>query len=540
MGATSRFIMVQYLSVLFFLGLIGTIGGIFSGIMLQYALPFLFSGLLPDSLKPAISWVAVAQGFALGLVIVALFAFLPVYRLKDIKPAAILRKETIRFKKSIITYSVVFVIMLFFGVVILEKMGDAKTGGYFILGIAGLVGFTALVTVPILWMVKKARIRHLMMRQALKGLFRPGNATRAVIITMTASLAFIFSIYLVEKNLNHAFVASYPPEAPNLFFLDIQPDQKERFARALGADADYYPIIRAKLLSINDRPVNRKKERKRRGDNLGRTFNLTYRHHLLDDEVFIAGKRLYPEGYEGIPVSILDTVAEIPEPKMALGDRIAFRIQGVPLTATVTSIRSRVRESLSPFFYFVFPDAFLKDAPHTIFAGIRMDKDKIARVQNRVVAEFPNITVIDVTESVATISNILKRLSMIVRFFTLFSIIAGILLIVSSVFATRFARVQEAVYYKILGAKGGFVMGVFIMENLFLGLISGGLALGLSQAGSWIVCSNLLHISYKPFAGASLILVVSAVILAVTAGLIPSISIIRQKPMGFLKTQSDE
>jgi len=37
-------------------------------------------------------------------------------------------------------------------------------------------------------------------------------------------------------------------------------------------------------MSINGEKINRQQER-RRGDNLARTFNLTYRNYLLEDEV---------------------------------------------------------------------------------------------------------------------------------------------------------------------------------------------------------------------------------------------------------------
>jgi len=540
MGATRRFVTLQYLSVVLILGGVGTLLGIVAGILLQFALPLLFEGFLPENLSVTVSWKAVAQGMILGLVVVSLFAFLPVYRLGEIKPGTILRKERIRFKKSLTVYAVTLGVVLFFSIIIIEKMQDLRTGGYFLLGIVVLVIVTFLVSGPVLWFLKRFSPRRLVMRQALKGLFRPGNATRAVIITMTTSMAFIFSIYLVEENLNGTFIESYPPEAPNLFFLDIQPDQKAPFSRELGTRPPFYPVIRSKILSINDRIIDRRKERRRKGDNLGRTFNLTYRHHLLKDEIILKGRDLFPKNFQGIPVSILDTVAEMSDPQMAIGDKITFRIQGIPITATVTSIRSRVRESINPFFYFVLPDAVLRDAPQTIFTAIRLEQMLIPELQNRIVEKFPNITIIDATRSMATIAGVLERLSSIVRFFTLFSLAAGILLIISSVFATRFARIQESVYYKILGANSRFVMRVFTLENLIIGGISGSLALLLSHAGSLLVCRYFLNIPYHPSPGASFLLIALSIVAAVITGWLPSLSIIRQKPMPFLKSQTDE
>jgi putative ABC transport system permease protein len=134
----------------------------------------------------------------------------------------------------------------------------------------------------------------------------------------------------------------------------------------------------------------------------------------------------------------------------------------------------------------------------------------------------------------------MRKLSLIVRFFALFSIVAGVLIILSSVLATRFARIQEAVYYKILGAKSAFVAVVFTLENLFLGLVSAFLALVLSQTCSWIICSKVFEISYTPFMADSLFLIAATALLIIAVGLLPSISILRQKPVVFLRSQSQE
>ena len=301
---------------------------------------------------------------------------------------------------------------------------------------------------------------------------------------------------------------------------------------------EYYPIVRAKIHSINGKKIDRQKERRRRGDNLARTFNLTYRNHLLEDEVIVKGNRLYREDWGDLQVSVMDTVADID--KMDIGDLIEFKIQGVPLQARVSSIRSRSRESLRPFFYFVFPQKTLEDAPQTIFTAVSVPRSRIPALQINIVEAFPNVSVIDVSETLVMFTDVMRKLSTIIRFFAMFSILAGILIILSSVLATRFTRIQEAVYYKILGARSTFVVKVFTLENLFLGLTSAILALAFSQIGSWIICSKVLSIPYRPFFYESFLLIAATVLLVVVSGLIPSITILRQKPVVFLREQTQE
>jgi putative ABC transport system permease protein len=285
-------------------------------------------------------------------------------------------------------------------------------------------------------------------------------------------------------------------------------------------------------------PVDREKERLKREDNLGREFNLTYREQLLEDERLVSGNGLFRKDWTGLQVSVLDTVVKMRD--MHVGDTISFRIQGMPLEARIASIRTSSREVLQPYFYFVFPDGALNDAPQTLFAAVRVDTNAIAPLQNRIAASFPNVSAINLTETITVFSGIIRKLSTIIRFFTLFSVVAGFLIIVGSIFATRSARIREAVYYTILGARGRFVLAVFAAENLCIGLASAVSALFLAQAGSWAICRFALTIPYQPCIGLTLLMALATTLLVIAVGLGASFSILRVKPVRFLREQADE
>jgi putative ABC transport system permease protein len=537
-GATNRFITLHFLVIIGVLGVLGTGLGLGLGFLLQYALPLLLSGFLPEGVQFSVSWIAVLEGSLLGILVVALFAYLPLHRLRGLKPTLIFRKEEIPLHWNLPYYVVALAILLFFTAMVFWQLRDVKTGLSFVGGSVLLILLSGAAAEAVLCLLRRSRLKSLALRQAAKGLFRPRNSTALIIITLTTSLSVLFAIYLVEQNLNASFVTSYPADVPNLFFIDIQPSQVEQFSKVLGRPAIYYPVVRARIESINGKPVNREEERQRRGDNLAREFNLTYRDSLLADETMLEGKTLFRKNYQGNQVSILDTVTKIGDIRM--GDRVTFNIQGVPLTALVTSIRSRTRETIQPFFYFVFPPEVLRGAPQTIFTALRVGKEHIAELENRIVARFPNVSFIDVSATISTFARVLDRLSSIVQFFALFSLVAGMLIIISSLLATRFARIQEAVYFKILGARQSFVLKVFTLENLLLGLVSGLLALLFAQVSSWVISSVLLDILYRPFPGPSLLLLAGAALLSAAAGLLSSRAILSKKPVVFLREQADE
>jgi putative ABC transport system permease protein len=537
LGATNRFLITHYLLVVSLLGLIGTLAGLGLSTLGQHLFPVLLGDLLPRHMTLTLSGRILLEGLILGLLVVVLFACLPLYRLREMKPNLILNHENPPPPRRLTYVALHIPIVMLFVMMVLWQLRDVGLGLRFVAGLGILIGFTTLVTQGFLRLLRLLNTRTLSLKLALKGLFRPGNATRPTLVTLTTAMTVLFSIYLIEHNLDASFVQSFPRSAPNLFFLDIQPAQRDAFARTLGMDAEYYPIITARILNINGSAIDKHKERQRQGDNLAREFRLTYRHHLLQDEAMLYGDTLFRDDWDEVQVSVLDTVTEM-QP-MQIGDTITFKIQGVPLTARVSSIRTRTQKSIRPFFYFVFPETVLRQAPQNIFTAVHVEKSRIPQLQTTMVNAFPNVSVIDVTQSIATFAEVLRKLSVVVRFFTFFSVIAGLLIVISAIFATRLARIREAVYFKILGATGKFIMEILTVEHLVIGGMSALLALILSQLASWIVITAIFDVPYRFDIIASVLMGVGTMLLVTLVGLLASRSIVRHKPASFLREHAE-
>ena len=536
-GATSRFIIQHYLCLVAVLGLFGTFLGLTLGVLCQYLLPVLFTGLLPDTVILRTSWGAILEGLVRGSCVVALFAFLPLCRMQNLKPTVIFRKDDIGQVGRLPYHWAHLMIFGFFVMMILWRVREIDMGLLVVLGLTGFMLVIAAATQGMLRVVKTVRMPSLALRQALRGLFRPGNTTASIIMTLTASLTIIFTISLIEQNLDASFVRSFTDDSPNVFFVDIQASQLDAFARTLGLPATYYPVVNARLVAINGQVFDRQGARQRRGDNLAREFHLTYRAHLLEDEALTSGTRLFRDDWEGVQVSVLDTVLKMKP--MQVGDRLMFNIQGIPLEARIASIRTRTQQSVRPFFYFVFPPDVLRDAPQTLFTAVRSPPEQVSDLQHRMVTAFPNVSVIDVSAVLSAFSQVMHKLSTVLRFFAGFSIAAGILLIINAVLATRLARIRETVYAKILGARGRFIIEVLTLEHLLLGLISAVLALSLSQIAAWIVSMTVLEIAYRPFVGRSLLMILSTMLLVTAVGGLACRPILRQRPATFLREYAE-
>ena len=548
LGASSRFVTVNFYIVVLLLGAIGALLGILLGFVLQWTLPALLSGFLPPDIELTISTRAVVESALLGLVVVLLFTFLPLYRLEGLRPSFIFRKEEPPIVNRLpFALTLLLILCLFTGLVIWQ-LGDVRTALWFAGGALVLLLIAALLTEAALQLLKRWDVRWLPGRQALRGLFRPRNGTRAIVITLSTALGVLFCIFVIEQNLRASFVQSYPPDAPNVFFLDIQPDQQEAFAATLGMEADYVPAVRAALMAVNGAEPRRNPEGEDRGNGGeggpeggdGRRspqYTLTYRAALAEGEMLVRGDSLFGDAETVNPVSVLQETADARG--IDLGDVLSFNIQGVPLDATVTSIRKQDAGSVQPFFGFVFAPDVLAAAPQTIFTGVRVAPDEIAALQNRMVAAFPNVTVIDVTATIAQFASVVQRITQVVRFFSAFSILAGLLIVISSVYATRLARVQEAAYYKVLGATGGWVTAVFALENVLLGLLSAALALLMAQVAAWAIMTWLFELEYRFLPDASVAMIAITIAAVMLVGMVASIGILRSRPINFLRLQTE-
>jgi len=535
LGATSRFIYTHYLLFVVILCLLGSLLGIGGGLLLEKTFPYIFQGILPSGLELGGAPVDVVEGLIIGLTAALFFTLIPLLQIKDVKPVHIFRKESGTSSRNRKHYLLVLVGILLFGLLVVHQLDDVKLGLYFLGGTLVLIGAVALLATVFLKIFARSRVRNLVLRQAVRSLLRPGNNTRAVIVTLGAAMALLLSLYLIERNLDAGYIASYPEGAPNLFSLDIQKDQRAAFLALTGGQTELFPVIRARLMSIDGRKVKRDTAQNPRGDNLVREFNLTYRDHLLGDEKLLEGRELFGMGVAPgmLPVSILDTVADMGDMKM--GDILEFNIQGVPLKAQVTSVRKRTRSMLYPFFYFVFPEKSLENAPQTFFAALKVKPENAGRLELDIVKNFPNVSTIDVGETAAELGRIMRKLSLLITFFASFSIFAGVLLLISSILATRLERSRESVYYKVLGAGSKFVRKVFFLENLLLALVSGVCALLLAQAISWGVCVFFLDTGYDPNMTGCIGMIALGMLLIALLGVLSSLPIVRRRPARFLR-----
>jgi putative ABC transport system permease protein len=548
LGVQSKGILGIYMIQILVMGLVGSILGAAGGVLLQYILPSVFSDFLPVEVSVSVSWTAVLMGTFTGTLISLLFALIPLLKIRTVSPMMTLRPEegTVAFTRDPVRWMVIAVIvafMVFFS--------------YFLLGtwlqtlwFTGFVVFAFLI----LWLLAVALmggIRKFLpvallypIRQALANLYRPNNQTVSLLATIGLGTAMIGTLFFVQNQLLNEVRFADKEDQPNMLFFDIQSNQvnpvKERLKEEGLPILQQVPIVTMSLDAING--INKKEnealdEEQRRSRSLyNREFRVTYRDSLISSERITAGalKAVEKPG-DSIFVSLETGYAE--RHRLALGDEILFNVQGRPLKTYVGSFRDVNFRQVSTNFLVVFPDKVLENAPkfHVLVTKTK-DDYQAASVQNRIVRDFPNISVINLAMIVDTLEEILGKISFVIQFMALFSIMTGLLVLISSLLISKYQRIRENVLLKTLGARKKILLVINTLEYLFLGSLAAGGGVLLSLLASALLSIYVFEIPFRmewvP------LLLVFALITAVTVllGWMNSLSILKAKTMEILRT----
>jgi putative ABC transport system permease protein len=112
------------------------------------------------------------------------------------------------------------------------------------------------------------------------------------------------------------------------------------------------------------------------------------------------------------------------------------------------------------------------------------------------VREFPTVSVFDVDAILKQIRDIMDRASLAVQYVFLFTLAAGVVVLLAAVQSTRDERRYESAMLRTLGASRGTVLQGVAAEFSALGFLSGTLAaLGATSVG-WILARRLFALQF--------------------------------------------
>ena len=549
LGATSAQVLAIYVLQMVALGLGGSLlgvalaGGALAAIpasLAEQAATAVGLGDLSYGLRAS----AVAQGVGIGVVVSLLFALGPLLEMRAIKPLALLRWGLVTTPARDWVQIAVVAVLTAVLVVLASWQAASWQVGFWLCG-----GF-ALVAV-VLHLVGQGLVRVIQplgvgarfaLRHAVLNLARPGNQTRVILLSVGLGSFFIIGIHAVQANLLGAFALEIRDETPDMFLLDIQQDQVAGVSALLTQRVQqapsFLPVLRARVTGVTGQRTNLESAREVRRRGVGREYTVTYRDHLEENERLVAGTFWGPEASDQGEVSVEESVRERLD--LELGDTIRFDILGREILATVSSVRTvDWDDSRSGGFMFLFRPGVLERAPHSVIAFMRGPPETVARarLQRDLVAGFPNVSVIDGLEVIATIRRILDYVTLAISVVGGIALLSGVLILVGSVAMTKFQRRYETAIFKTLGATTRTIVLMLVFEYGLLGTLAGLVGSVGALALTWGLTRFLLEITWTPaplvnLAGLGLTALVVAVV-----GVTASLDVLRRKPLATLRAE---
>ena len=346
-------------------------------------------------------------------------------------------------------------------------------------GIAVTLVVLGLIAFALVWLLKRLRGRlQGPWRYGLANVSRRPAASIAQIASLGLGLMVLMLLTFVRTDLLSRWQQAMPPDAPNRFVINVQQEQVEPVTRFLAtqgvADPLLFPMVRARLVGMNGKPVTGK-DFAARGDRARRMaereFNLSFGKGIGDDNEVTAGK-FWPEtGTAGPELSVEQEFAETLGWKV--GDRVRFDIAGQPFDARITSLRRVEWESFRPNFFVLASPGALDGYSASYIGGVHVPRARAGELTRGLVREFPNLTVIDVDAVLDQVRGTVEQVSRVVEAIFYFSLAAGVLVLLASVSASQDERLREAAIMRVLGGTRRQLLLAQATEFVAIGALTG-------------------------------------------------------------------
>jgi putative ABC transport system permease protein len=548
LGARSRQIIAVYVLQVIALGLAGSVLGVGIACAAVAAIPLAIgkSSTLLAEVHYGVTWRAVVQGIAIGVLVSLLFSMAPLLQVRLIKPSLLLRDETTGRRRDWLGAAVIVAVAAGLVAVTAWQVASLKIGAVVCAGFAGLalalhLAARALVAL----VVPLARSRSFPLRHAVLHLSRPGNQTRVILLAVGLGAFFIVGVRSLQATLIDEFSVQVAASSPDMFLLDIQPRQTDGMRHFLSdpsrgaGEFQLIPVLRARVVGVNGHQTRTTGvESIRRGrPGLAREFTITYRDHLEPNERLVQG-RFWNGPSQEAEVSIEKSIHE--RSYVDVGDTMRFDILGRIVEAKVTSVRDvEWRESRNGGFMFVFRPGLIDGAPHTFVAPLKGPANVAdrARFQHDLVAEFPNVSVIDFREVLETIRDLMSKVTLAITVVGGLVLFSGALILIGAVAMTKFQRVYEAAVFKTLGANTRAIQKMLLLEYGVLGLLAGLVGSVGAVALTWGVSRYALEVPWRVFPREHVAGVLLTGILVAAIGVLSSLDVLRNKPLATLRAE---
>ena len=535
--------MVYFLQI-FVLGVLSVIVGIAIGSIIQIILPIVLKGFLPYEVNMTISSSAIIKGFLMGIISTTLFALGPLLSVRNITPLKTLRISDDPVKADPLGWLIYGLIILSISGFLYSLTGSLLNSGILTLGILAafliLFGVAKLVT----WCVRKyfPKNASFVLRQGLSNLYRPNNQTQTLIVSIGLGTGILTLLFILQGLILGNVEDMGAGNQPNMIVFGIEADQNEEM-ESITKSFDMPVIQNVPVVTMELAAWQGKTKKEWMQDTtrtasrwaINREARVSYREEMSEDDELIEGTYtgVYNDG-DSIMVSLDQRYANGLDVEM--GDELIWNVQGAIIKTYVGSIRKINFRKMESRFFILFPVGVLEAAPQfRILVSKSPNKQVTADFRNAVVKFMPNASVIDLGSILVTLNDIITKVSYVIKFMAGFSILIGLIVLISSLFLSKFQRIRESVLLRTLGASKKKIYRINAVEYAALGLLSALTGILLAVVGSYLLATFVFELDFNLSWWPILGIFVFIVALTVAIGLWNSRDVIKRSPLEVLR-----
>jgi putative ABC transport system permease protein len=524
-----------------------------AGVVVMMALPSAFGNLLPVHTVLQVPWKSGLAGMGTGVLTTLLFCLPPLLDVRSVRPVLVLRRMVEqgaggfkgwaerwlrRWPQLLLSAALVVPLVAIAWALSDSAVVGLSFGVAFAVALVALLVLAALTLLALRLFLTLTRLRLPgSLRHGLANLYRPGNQSAPVLAALGTGVMLILAVYLIQAEILRDLRLTASPKLPNIFLIDVRSEEvagvKNFFAHRpdVTQQLDLLPVVMGRFISIDNKPLEQFK---------GQHFPI----RMLES----AELSWADSAPEGIKVSQGAWWKSSNDAAIAISEGLASRLHlhvgtqmeletgGTDRMLKVGAIYKPDGQHLSARVEFFVPSGLIKSQPATWYGGVHIEPSKVGAMERAFFAAYPTITVINVADVMERIESVVDQITFVVRLLAGFSILAGLMILASSIASTRFRRMREAVVLKTLGATRMRIVRTFSVEFSVLGLLAGAVGVVFANLLTRVLL-HTLEIGFHVEWGATFIALFGTAVLATATGWIASYRILGLRPLEVLREE---
>ena len=503
------------------------------GLIVGAAIPWAAAEALRDIADLPVSASLDARGAfygaLYGLLVVLMFALVPLGRAHEIPVAALLRDDPRR--TNLTRYRAgAWLAALALAALVMGASFDVKLGAAYVAAAVAAFALLRGAAWLVMWLARVfPRLRDARLRFALANVRRPKSLTPALMISIGLTQTLLIALALVEGSIHKELARADAGEIPNFFFIDVPKAQAQAFADFLaaetaGARIEHVPMMRGRIVAVKDAAVDRTAVADDakwvlEGDR-GVTFS-----GMLPANSMLAEGDWWASDYAGPPlVSLEQRIAE--GLGLAIGDDIRVNVLGREITAKIANLRKVDWRSYAINFVMVFSPNVFVGAPYTELFTVAYGAPTTAardaqdaRLAREAAKRFPNVVSVRVKDALAAIDKIAGQLALAARAAAGLAIVTAVLALASALASGQRARLHDAVVLKTLGATRPWLAAAYALEFGIVGLAATVIAVAAGAGAAYAMTTILMKIDFAFLPWTATLIALATLAITIALGL---------------------